>query len=331
MKLVFQPVEDLGGPDMEAVDNRRGHRSLLVYLFVAYAFTWLLWIPALLDALPRGWAMPSPDQYALLAAKGFADNRHLLLALAFSVAVYGPLLGALVATGYEHGSQGVRDLLAWTFNPRVAPRWYLVALIIAVALSYVPTLLAWITGNLGPPLLDAGTRLLLFVPILLLQLLTSGLGEEPGWRGYLLPRLQDRFSPVRSVWLLGLAWAVWHYPLTAIYALSGVPPDAPAPSGVVTIVIALLSQTIGMIGLTYVYVWLFNRTRSIFLMIVFHALTNALPFLVPPALGAWALVVGVFPWIVVLVLWLLTRRDFLRSKGGPPHQGGLTPWSRERG
>jgi uncharacterized protein len=158
---------------------------------------------------------------------------------------------------------------------------------IAVAVSYVPTLLAWMTGGLGVSLLDAGARFALFVPILLLQLLTSGLGEEPGWRGYLLPRLQERFSPVRSVWLLGLAWAVWHYPLTAIYALSGVPADAPAPVGVVTVVIALLSQTIGMIGISYVYVWLFNRTRSIFLMIVFHALTNALPFLVPPALGPW--------------------------------------------
>jgi membrane protease YdiL (CAAX protease family) len=147
--------------------------------------------------------------------------------------------------------------------------------------------------------------------ILLLQLLTSGLGEEPGWRGYLLPRLQERFSPIRSVWLLGLAWAVWHYPLTAIYALSGVPADAPAPAGVITVVIALLSQTIGIIGLTSVYVWLFNRTRSIFLMIVFHALTNALPFLVPPTLGPWAFVVGVLPWIVVLVLWLVTGSGLL--------------------
>lgn len=299
---------------MEAVDSRRRHRSLVLYLFVSYAFTWLLWVPPLLDALPRGWAMPSPDQYAHFAAEGFAGTWHLLLAATFSVAVYGPLLGALIATGYERGSQGVRDLLAWTFNPRVAPRWYLVALIMAVALSYVPTLLAWITGNLGTPLLDAGTRLALFVPLLLLQLLTSGLGEEPGWRGYLLPRLQDRLSPVRTVWLLGLAWAVWHYPLTAIYALSAVPADAPAPAGVITIIVALLSQTIGSIGLTYLYVWLFNRTRSLFLMIVFHALTNVLPFLVSPALGPWALVVGVFPWILVLVLWLVTRRNFWRSE-----------------
>lgn len=311
---------------MDAVDNRREHRSLLIYLSVAYLFTWLLWVPPLLEALPRGWAMPSPDKYAQLAVEGFADNQHLLLALVFSVAVYGPLLGALIATGHERGSHGVRALLARTFDPRVAPRWYLVALIIAAALSYVPTLLAWITGSLGQPVLDPGARFALFVPILVLQLLTSGLGEEPGWRGYLLPRLQERFSPVRSVWLLGLAWAVWHYPLTAIYALSGVPADAPAPVGLVTILIALLSQTIGMIGLTYVYVWLFNRTRSIFLMIVFHALTNALPFLVPPALGPWALVVGVFPWIVVLVLWLVTRRDFLHSQvGAPTPECRLTP------
>ena len=49
-------------------------------------------------------------------------------------------------------------------------------------------------------------------------------------------------------------------------------------------------------------------------MIVFHALTNALPFLVPPALGPWALAAGVFPWIVVFVLWLITRRDIHDQK-----------------
>ena len=112
-----------------------------------------------------------------------------------------------------------------------------------MALSYVPTLLAWITGNLGLPLLKGAAGSRYSGPSYLLQLLTSGLGEEPGWRGYLLPRLQAQFTPVRSVWLLGLALAVWHYPLTAIYALSGVPADPPA-ARLIPVVIALLSQTI---------------------------------------------------------------------------------------
>ena len=275
-------VEDLRGLYGGRRKIRAERRSLLIYLGVAYAFTWLLWVPPLLGALPEGWALPSPDKYAQLAVEGFADNQHLLLAVVFSVAVYGPLLGALIATGHERGPRGGPDLLARTFNLRVLLRWYLVALIIAAGMSY-PAKACWPgpPATWGQPMLDVGTRLALFVPILLLQLLTSGLGEKPGWRGYLLPRLQKRFRPVRTVWLLGLAWAVWHYPLTTIYALSGVPADAPAPAGVITVVIALLSQTIGMIGLTYVYVWLFNRTCSIFLMIVFHALTNALPFLRP--------------------------------------------------
>jgi hypothetical protein len=61
-------------------------------------------------------------------------------------------------------------------------------------------------------------------------------------------------------------------------------------------------------------------------MIVFHALTNALPFHVPPTLGPWAFVVGVLPWIVVLVLWLVTRRNFLHSQvGAATPERRLTP------
>lgn len=39
------------------------------------------------------------------------------------------------------------------------------------------------------------------------------LGEEPGWRGYALPRLQRQFDPVTSSLVLGFLWANWHLPL----------------------------------------------------------------------------------------------------------------------
>lgn len=303
---------------MQPPAPRKEKPAMLLFLFAANVWTWLLWIPPVMTALRQGWAMPSPDNYARLASEGFTGSQHLLLAVIFSLAVYGPLVGALLATAAEQGWRGARELLARSLNPRAAPRWYLAALLLAAAVAYLPALLAGLAGSLNTPLLGLPQRALLFVPFLILQMLTSGLGEEPGWRGYLLPRLQRRFSPGRTVWLLGLIWAAWHYPLTALYALQGVPPDVPAVGRVITVIVALLSQTIGVVGMTYLYVWLFNRTRSIFLMIVFHALTNTLPFLAAPPVGAFALVAGLVPWVVVLALRLIAgRKPFLAANLEP--------------
>lgn len=304
---------------MRAAADHTRSRSIVVYLVLACLITWLLWIPPLVVAGGRGWLLPSPDNYAPLISDRFEGPGHILWVVVFTLAVYGPLVAAWIATSLEQGRRGVRDWLSWIADSKATPRWFLIALLLAAVLSFVPTLLGLLTDGLADPILDAGARLAWFLPILLLQLLTSGLGEEPGWRGFLLPRLQERFRPVRATWLLGLAWALWHYPLTAVYAWRGIPADAPPGAGGVTVVVALLFQTIGIIGMTYIYVWLFNRTRSVVLMIVFHALTNALPFLVAPAQGPVAFAVGLVPWLVVAVLWLLSRGSLLRPPASARH------------
>jgi uncharacterized protein len=277
-------------------------RALYLFLLVANLWTWALWIPPLLIATRMGLALPSPNNYVRLASEGFAGGTHVVLAAVFSLAVYGPLIGAIVAMALEQGRRGVRELLAGIVHIRVAVRWYLVALAIAAFIAFVPAAIAWLTGNLVPPSVGFGSIALLIVPLFALQLLTSGLGEEPGWRGYVLPRLQQRMDVERSVWVLGLIWAAWHYPLTSIYVWQGVPDGTPVIGAVIAVVVGLVGQTMGVIGITYIYVWLFNRTRSIFLMIVFHALSNTLPLLVPAMQGALVLLTGLSPWIVVLVL-----------------------------
>jgi uncharacterized protein len=294
---------------MERKLTLKERQALLLYLIVANVWTWALWMPTLLIAIRRGLVLPSPDNYARLAAEGFSDGQHVMLAILFSLAVYGPLVGACLAMAFERGSKGVRELLEATVHVRIAPRWYLVAVSIAAALSFIPPFFGWLIGSLNQPILDFRRIALLFVPLLVLQLMTSGLGEEPGWRGYLLPRLQKRFSANHSVWVLGLIWAAWHYPLTSIYVLQGIPDNTPIIGAVITVVIGLLGQTMGVIGLTYIYVWLFNRTHSIFLMIVFHALTNTLPFLIPSVQGGWVLLVGIFPWVIVLVLQRILGKE----------------------
>lgn len=81
----------------------------------------------------------------------------------------------------------------------------------------------------------------------MLTLFFLGAQEEPGWRGFALPRLQERFSPLTATLVLGLIWGVWHVPLY----------------GPVGFVVPFV--------LAFFYTWVFNRTGSTFMAILLHA------------------------------------------------------------
>jgi uncharacterized protein len=86
------------------------------------------------------------------------------------------------------------------------------------------------------------------------------LGEEPGFRGYALPQLQHRLPPLGAAGVLGVLAAGWHLPLVVQGELGWIG----LPSTVV---------------ITFLYVWLFDRTRGSLLMaLLFHASQGALTF-----------------------------------------------------
>ena len=79
---------------------------------------------------------------------------------------------------------------------------------------------------------------------------------------------------------------------------------SPAQTGI-TIFVGLVGQTISLIGITYIYAWLYNHTQSIFLCIIFHALGNMfslwlLSFLVD--VQSVTIFAAIMPWIVVFFL-----------------------------
>jgi membrane protease YdiL (CAAX protease family) len=90
--------------------------------------------------------------------------------------------------------------------------------------------------------------------------------EEVGWRGYALPRLQNKYTAERSSWILGVVWGVWHFPSIAfLYYATG-----PFLAN------NLFASLISIIGLTFVYTWLYNNTESTLMMIIFHGWSNTL-------------------------------------------------------
>lgn len=218
----------------------------LVFFFVlAFAFTWSRWLPE--AAAGRGWLnVDIPFWLVLLAG-------------------YGPLLAALLVTALTDGWPGIKDLGARLVRWRVAPRVYLIILLLPVFMQSVGILLhSLVTGR---PIVLAPDRqpwieLLSFFPLLFLGF--DGIGEEVGWRGFALPRLLARHSPLIASLILGIIWGVWHL----AYAL--------APGG-------FLSETpfyyvvANTIGLSILHTWIFAQARgSIFTAILFHAWNNTL-------------------------------------------------------
>jgi membrane protease YdiL (CAAX protease family) len=244
--------------------------------------------------------MPNLDSYAALFESGFVNTQHMLLAIAFALGVYGPLLGGLVATWMDGGREGLSDLWRRITNWGVGWHWYRTVMIIAFLLAGIPAgILVLSVGSI-----QSTVTLSYVIFAFLAQLLTSGIGEEPGWRGFLLPRLQARFVGEKYIWALGLLWAVWHYPIVIIQTLSMMQ-NVTQVQMVITILMQLAGATMSLIGLTFIYVWLYNRTQSVLLAIVFHALSNLfsfwlLSFIAEPQLAT--MLNALMPWAVVIFL-----------------------------
>jgi membrane protease YdiL (CAAX protease family) len=127
----------------------------------------------------------------------------------------GPFLAAVVVLALTEGRTGVLDLLRRMVRWRVSPVWYAVALLLPAAL---PAPATWINVLLGaePPTSTAWAAWPGLLPTYLLLLLIRGIGgawEEPGWRGYALPRLMTGRTALAASLVLGVLWAAWHLPL----------------------------------------------------------------------------------------------------------------------
>src|SRR5215212_6754423 len=146
-------------------------------------------------------------------------------------------------------------LLIW----RVNPLWYLVVVGPAALAGGMVAL----NASLGGPALSADVSLLTAVIMLAFFIFPgSALGEEIGWRGYALPRLQARRSALSASLILGVIWGFYHLPLY-FTAQAFRPPSLFVPF------------LIGIIALSVIITWLYNNTGgSLLLVVVLHATFN---------------------------------------------------------
>ena len=195
----------------------------------------------------------------------------------------GPLVAALVVIGVTEGRAGYRDLGARMVRWRVGRTWWLVAVGTPLAvLAVAAAANVAIFGAPSPVLATvAWSQVALAAAIRFVNPLDGPLGEEPGWRGYALPQMQGRLSPLASGLVLAPVVALWHLPLAVTGQLAPI----------------ALADTV---AITLVYIWLFNRTGgSVLLAMVFHIAQGTVTY---GALGFSGADEARMPWLVG-VLW----------------------------
>jgi len=274
------------------------------YLGLAFALSWALWIPIVLlhkgnpvflnlsggPALAAMWLSASTHTRRTNPARAFAfvvlTALCWLIVILYVQAGAGPngtlrfdpwllvpsAISAWIVSGAFSRDSGVRALL----RTLIAPpdwHWFLISLLSLPALLLLSVALGRLAGlPITNPLPRVPARALaaLIAVTFLRELFFTAVFEEPGWRGFLLPRLQLRFSPFMATTLVWLPWAVWHLPL-----------DFTRPGGWSLLAILQLRGPALLLA-SILITWLYNRSRgSLLSPVLFHSSMNSFPFLLP--------------------------------------------------
>ena len=215
------------------------------------------------------------------------DNQNLSILVPLS-----PSLIAIAVTAVAFGRDGLRAMLKGMFIAHMNLRWALVALLLIPVLGAMAVGVHSLFG--GPAL---GLRTTQLLPQVIVILLIS-LGEEFGWRGFALPRLQERFSALNASLVLGVVWGLWHFP--GYLAGVGVPLDLPFAVFLLWAVLASILMT-----------WVYNHTGgSILSAVLFHSAANA-TFNYLPLLPEWTgqrVTFSVFLGLVAVMVALVVVR-----------------------
>jgi len=258
--------------------SRVAGKSLAPFFLLAFLFSWLVEVPLALQA------------------QGIV-NLSLPFGLHY-LAGYGPLVAALLLTGRNGGWRALRALFGRMARWRVPARWWLVAFSPLLFYGLLVVAMAWWQG---PPPSFGELGRLNFLPNLGLAalpfwVLTYGIGEETGWRGYALPRLQQRHGAFTATLILWFWWAFWHLPLFFYsYDPAVFPGFLP-----------------GLFAGAIVFTWLYNSTGSILIAAVWHGMFNLTTACAACGAGIGAAGVSLLVMIGAALLLLLYQPLTLR-------------------
>jgi uncharacterized protein len=270
----------------QKANNLLARKPLLAYFVLSYAFFWVFLIS--IGVVTGAFHIP------------FTSIPTWVMS---AFAIFGswmPTLAAVIVTGAGEGQEGIKRLLSKFFRFRFGIRWYLAALL-PIPLAFLAGGLYRLPGGTAPG--NPGLSVGFWSGLIGLNLFQGATGEEAGWRGFALPRLQNRHGAMKASLILGLLWGFWHLPLWLTSGLSGS-----------DLLIYILVFNAAIISLTFLMTWVSNQVpNSLVPVVILHFCFNAGLNLVDtrglslgPTVALLAIMAGL-QIIIVGIVWLFGR------------------------
>ncbi|MDH7490641.1 MAG: type II CAAX endopeptidase family protein [Anaerolineae bacterium] len=263
-------------------DKAHAPNRIAAFFLIAYAFSWLFWIPQALAA--NGLAIP----------QGLAA----FLSSPLNVAAFGPLVAALILSFADGGWKAVGALLKRGVDFRFRKVWLIPIVLVPLVIFAGGVLLSVAVG--ATPLDTSVLSNPPFAIIAIVAILLTGgpLQEEFGWRGYALPRLQGRFNALAASLILGILWWLWHLPLAFI-------PGRFMASGV-GLFLALAPE---IILTSVLFTWVYNNTGgSVLAALLFHTFMNWSIWLVLPGMQVNLAIIGFTVLLLAVAVAVVVAR-----------------------
>jgi membrane protease YdiL (CAAX protease family) len=267
--------------------------SAILFTINAIAISWLCWLPL----------VASNRQLGHVAA----STAPLLIVLG----TFGPFLSAVTIVARTSGFRGLGEFLGQALRWRVGIQWYVAALVAPAAIRIVVLLVHVLKGAAVPDLSEPARWLALPSTFLMVLLIGGPVGEEFGWRGFLLQRVQPVLGLLWASVVIGLISAFWHLPLFLI-------------PGTAQSHLPFALFLVRIVGLSIISTWIYNGTRrSLLFVLLFHASLNTWPnslyiFETEGTLGPYISTTILYSgWAVLLLILGLMRGRGDRRNAAP--------------
>lgn len=281
------------------LNKKQFTNELILFIVLSYLLTWFYIIPK-----------------ALYSREITPLNIHPYFEI---LAAFGPALAALILVYVKSRKVGVQGLLSRILIWKVDLKWYFVALflqpIIWLSALYIHVLLGGelpifsnipvfeylnLSNIINPIYLAILIILAFFVQVVLL------LGEEIGWRGFMLPKMLSITNWINSSLILGVIWTIWHIPL--FYIIGSTQSN-----------ISLSLYSIDLIASTFLFTWIYFHTKgSILIAGLFHASINSstvlLPILPSVAGSTSPYIIGIILKCIIVMYIAIKNKNEIKVK-----------------